>query len=129
MSATTWYYFPAVFITAMVLALYVVPITRSAAIKWGLMDKPDGNLKTQKQPVAYLGGAAVFVAFIITLGLTMEWTHNIVAVLLGASVIVMVGLIDDFAVLRPGQKLMGQILASLIIIKADVHIEIELFSG
>ena len=126
MSASAWYYFPAVFFTALVLSLYVVPITRSAAIKWGLLDKPDGNLKNQTQPVAYLGGAAVFVAFIITLGLTMEWTHNIVAVLLGASVIVMVGLIDDFAVLKPGQKLMGQVLAALIIIKAGVHIEIEL---
>jgi len=47
------------FALAFLLSLYLTPLVKKAAIQFGIIDKPDGKLKKQKVPVAYLGGLAV----------------------------------------------------------------------
>ena len=42
-------------------ALALTPLARAAAFRWAIVDRP-GDLKTQRVPVAYLGGVAVFLA-------------------------------------------------------------------
>ena len=41
--------------------LVLTPIARRVAFRTGIVDRP-GDLKTQRVPVAYLGGVAVFLA-------------------------------------------------------------------
>jgi len=49
---------------AYLLALVGVPMARRAALDFGVVDRPDGNLKNHREPVPYLGGLAVFIAFL-----------------------------------------------------------------
>jgi UDP-GlcNAc:undecaprenyl-phosphate GlcNAc-1-phosphate transferase len=109
---------------ALALALYGVPMARRAALKFGIVDCPDGRLKRQRAPVPYLGGLAIYLAFLISLIFTFEFRHDVLGIVLAGTLVMMLGLIDDFGVLTPGIKLAGQILAVFILIKSGIRIEI-----
>ena len=106
------------------LALYAVPLARQAALKYGIMDAPDGQLKHQKEPVPYFGGLAIYLAFLMSLAFTFEFRHDVLGIILGGTIVVMLGLIDDFGVLTPMTKLTGQLLAVFVLIKSGIRIEI-----
>lgn len=109
---------------AMGISLYGVPLARKAALKYGVVDAPDGNLKHQKEPVPYFGGLAIYIAFLMSLALTFEFRQDVLGIVLGGTIIVMLGLIDDFGVLTPWTKLAGQLLAVFVLIKSGIRIEI-----
>ena len=109
---------------AFTLSLYGVPMARRAALKFGIVDSPDGRLKHQREPVPYLGGLAIYLAFLISLAFTFEFRHDVLGIVLAGTLVMMLGLIDDFGVLTPGIKLLGQLLAVFILIKSGIRIEI-----
>jgi len=112
------------FIAAALLSLYGVPIARRAALKFGIVDSPDGRLKHQREPVPYLGGLAIYLAFLVSLAFTFEFRQDVLGIVLAGTLIVMLGLIDDFGVLSPGTKLSGQFLAVFVLMKSGIRIEI-----
>ena len=109
---------------AFLLSLYGVPIARQAALKYGIVDAPDGQLKHQREPVPYFGGLAIYLAFLMSLVFTFEFRHDVLGIILGGTIAVMLGLIDDFGVLTPVTKLAGQLLAVFVLIKSGIRIEI-----
>lgn len=115
------------FLLSVFLAMYGVPIARQAALKYGIVDKPDGRLKHQQEPVPYFGGLAIYLAFLMSLAFTFEFRHEVLGIILGGSIVVMLGLIDDFGVLTPATKLLGQLLAVFVLIKSGIRIEIAAF--
>lgn len=106
------------------LALYLAPILIRAAHRYGIVDKPKPPLKVHKEPVPYLGGLVVFVAFVLSLALTFPFEPRVLAILLAASLVVSVGLVDDLGTLTPKDKLVGQIIAAVVLVKAGVKIDI-----
>jgi len=115
------------FFLSLVLALYGVPLARQAALKYGVVDAPDGHLKHQREPVPYFGGLAIYLAFLMSLAFTFEFRHDVLGIVLGGTIVVMLGLIDDFGVLTPATKLIGQLLAVFVLIKSGIRIEIAAF--
>jgi UDP-GlcNAc:undecaprenyl-phosphate GlcNAc-1-phosphate transferase len=109
------------------ISLYGVPLARKAALKYGIVDAPDGRLKHQKEPVPYFGGLAIYLAFLMSLAFTFEFRHDVLGIILGGTIVVMLGLIDDFGVLTPWTKLAGQLLAVFVLIKSGIRIEIAAF--
>src|SRR5918999_2257127 len=95
---------------ALVLSLYAVPMARRAAFKYHIMDAPDGRLKHQREPVPYLGGMAIYLSFLISLAFTFEFRQDVLGMVLAGTLVVMLGLIDDFGVLTPSKKFAGQCL-------------------
>jgi UDP-GlcNAc:undecaprenyl-phosphate GlcNAc-1-phosphate transferase len=87
---------------ALVAALVVTPLARRASFKFGVLDRP-GPLKVQREPVAYLGGVAVFVALVATLGPTHA------AWLLPLGLAAGLGLADDVRSISPKLRLLMQI--------------------
>jgi len=112
------------FVLALLLALYGVPLARRAALQFNIVDRPDGRLKLQAEPVPYFGGLAVYLAFLISLALTFEFRQDALGVVLGGTLVVMLGLIDDFGVLKPWPKLIGQLIAVFVLIRSGIRIEI-----
>src|SRR3989442_580312 len=115
------------FVLALLLALYGVPVARRAALQFNVVDRPDGRLKHQAQPVPYFGGLAVYLAFLISLALTFEFRQDVLGLVLGGTLMVMLGLIDDFGVLKPWPKLIGQLIAVFVLIRSGIRIEIAAF--
>jgi len=111
------------FISAFV-AYLLTPFIRTVAIKTGYMDHPQDN-KVHAHPTPLLGGIAIFTAFVIAL-LTKETVIALApvrAMLIGASILLMIGLIDDKMGMMPNFKLLGQFLAAMVIVKSGVRIE------
>jgi UDP-GlcNAc:undecaprenyl-phosphate GlcNAc-1-phosphate transferase len=116
--------YPLTFVAALALSLYFTPVIRQGAIKYGVVDAPDGRLKVHDAPVAYLGGVAIYLSFLFALAFTHEFDERVLGLLLAASIIVMLGLFDDLKVLTPNAKLVGQAVATAVLVKADIMIRL-----
>lgn len=117
--------YPVAFGLAFALAAYLTPLIRRGALAYGVVDRPDGRLKQQAEPVAYLGGVAIYLAFLFALAFTYDFERSVLGLLLAASIVVMLGLFDDLKVLSPLLKLAGQTVAALVLIKAGVLIQLS----
>lgn len=108
------------------LALYLTPLMRQAAIRFGIADHPDGRLKKQAAPVPYLGGIAIYLAFLLSLTGTLRFDSiEVLGMLLAGSIILILGLIDDLGVLSPWVKLAGQVVAVLTLMNASIYIKLS----
>jgi UDP-GlcNAc:undecaprenyl-phosphate GlcNAc-1-phosphate transferase len=112
------------FFLAYFLARVGTPMAREAALSFGVVDAPDGKLKNHSAPVAYLGGLAVFTAFLLSLGMTFDFDRELLALLLASTIVTAVGLIDDFGVLTPKPKVIGQVVAIFVLLKAGVILQL-----
>src|SRR5437870_6454741 len=117
-----WY--GAAFILSFFFALCWTPLMRKAALQLDIVDRPDGKLKAHTATVPYLGGIAVYTAFLFTVGILSDFGQETLGLLLSGSIALMVGLIDDFGVLTPYQKLLGQTLAALVLVKSGIYIKL-----
>lgn len=117
------------FIFALLLVLYLVPLLIQAAYRLKILDTPDGNIKNHKAPVPYMGGLAVYLAFITPLALAYPFKNSILWLLFGTTLLLFVGLIDDLRVLKPGQKFLGQIIAVLCFLKGGFSLKSIFFSS
>src|SRR5947208_4485277 len=113
------------FILSFVFALYWTPLMRKSALQLGIVDRPDGLLKNHRDPVPYLGGIAVFMAFLFSVGMFTDFGQETLGLLLSGSIALMVGLLDDFGAMTPSQKLLGQTLAAVVLIKSGTYIKLE----
>ena len=112
------------FSLALGVSLALTPWMARTARRMGIVDRPDGGLKTQADPVPYLGGLAVFVSFLVGFAPFYELDRQVLAILLGGTLVALLGLLDDLGDLKPGTKLLGQTLAILIVMKAGIAIKI-----
>jgi len=116
------------FIISFVFALYWTPPIRKAAVQLGIVDRPDGKLKKHDNAIPYLGGLAVFLAYLSTVGVFTKFDtfeQETLGLLLSGSIALIVGLIDDFGALTPRQKTFGQLLAALVLIKSGIYIKLQ----
>ena len=110
------------FITALIAVYALTPLVIKFAVKAGAMDKPDPR-KVHKKPIPRLGGLAIYFAFMIAVCSMVDFTNEIIGLLLGGTFIVIVGIIDDFISLPAKVKLLGQILAACILVAFDIRID------
>jgi UDP-GlcNAc:undecaprenyl-phosphate GlcNAc-1-phosphate transferase len=108
-------------VLAMVLGYAITPWVRALAFKVGALDKPDPR-KVHNGVMPRMGGLAVYLAFIASVLLFRDLTPPVWGLLTGATVILLVGVLDDIRGLSPRVKLAGQILAALSIIPFGIQI-------
>lgn len=115
---------------SLVLTLLFTPMAKRAAFLLNAIDKPsDRKVHTGSMP--RLGGLAIFIGFfsaaviglVIALIRHMKLNYTaLIGILLGAIVILIVGMIDDMKSISPVKKLILQICASLVPIMFGVQI-------
>lgn len=113
------------FVFSLVFGIYWTPVMAKAALQLGIVDRPNGELKSHARPIPYLGGIAVFISFLLTVGVLSDFEQQILGLLLSGTIILVVGLVDDFGVLSVSQKLLGQTLAALVLVKSGIYIRLE----
>ena len=87
---------------------------RKAAIKIGLVDKPD-HRKNHDGEIPLTGGIAIFFAFSFSVLLMGESIYNIRVFFSGAMILMVVGVLDDLHEIKPVYRLYMQILVGFII--------------
>ncbi len=112
------------FAVSVVLSLYTTPIARKAALFFGIVDKPDDKLKKHSEPTPYLGGISIFASVLIAASAFLVFDKMILGIMLAASIIIIVGILDDLQALKPSVKLAGQIFAALTVVKSGIMIEV-----
>ena len=110
---------------ALVVSLAVTPLVRLFAIRNGLLDQPDAERKIHEFPVPRLGGVAIAIAFVVALGFAALATNDLnaigslrpnraPAILAGAALLVIVGVIDDVRGMPALVKLFWQVVAAVL---------------
>lgn len=111
------------FVCAFVLALAATPLVKKLAVKIGAIDIPKDKRRMHSDAVPLIGGLAIFLGFLVSTLLFSEPDIKIIAILLGALIMVVLGVFDDKYALGAKFKLLIQIVAALIPVIAGVRIE------
>lgn len=109
------------------LTFYFVPIFSNIAYTVGILDRPDGKIKTHSKATPYLGGLAIYCGFITTLTFVLPFENRLALLLLGSTLLLFLGLVDDLIRIKPYQKFAGQCIASLCFLKAGLHFKETFF--
>ncbi len=114
--------------SALVLAIGSTPVMRQVALRLGVIDNPAAR-KIHTTPVPLLGGAAVYLAFLAALIFfgDRRYINEVVGIFVGASLMSLMGVVDDKWGLGSYIKLGGQLLAAGILIYSGVSV--RLFSN
>lgn len=110
------------FLLAAAIVFVITPTVGSIARLVGAMDEPNSR-KIHEDPVPRLGGLAIFFGFIIPALLFLELSDQMKGVLVGASIITLVGAIDDLRNTTVLVKLSGQLLAAAALVAYGVRID------
>ncbi len=118
------------FLIAATVTWRFTPTVRRFALKAGWADAPGGRRRHQG-PLPNAGGLAVYAgvvlalitAFLLRPTLLDDVLVKILSILLGGSLLVLVGFIDDQFELTPRFRLVAQTVAALVLYAAGVRIE------
>jgi UDP-GlcNAc:undecaprenyl-phosphate GlcNAc-1-phosphate transferase len=122
------------FYAAFLISFVFTPIMQTVASYYGIIDEPDRMRKMHTRPVAYLGGVAVFLGWMAGLAVSQfVQLHRTepgllphlkvpFSIVVGASVIVLLGLWDDVKHINPWMKIGGQVFAALCLLYEKVGI-------
>ena len=118
------------FLTAWVFTWRFIPRVREFAIKVGWADQPNAR-RLNKEPLPNAGGLAIFAGFLLSV--VVAWALRpivieqvniqVLAILLGAAVLVLVGFIDDQFGLSPLFRLLVQTLAAVLLVVNGLKID------
>ena len=114
--------------SALIIAIGGTPLVRYAALQLGILDQPSAR-KIHSAPVPLMGGAAIYVAFIAALALWGErsYVNEVVGIFVGATLVSLVGALDDSRGVGSYVKLLVQVVAACILIFSGV--QVRLFDG
>ena len=123
----------AALLTAAVVALISTPVVKSLAFRVGAVDVPKDGRRMHDHPIPRMGGLGIFFGFILSVLLFLPLTQQLRGMLLGAVIIVILGIFDDIYALPAKPKFLIQILAALIAVWAGNRIyglsNINIFSS
>ena len=107
---------------------------RRVAHHLGMVDRPDGGRKAHARPTPTVGGVGIFVSAAVTLGVggllgvsalaeTAPQLGSLEALVVGATLIFLLGVVDDIRGLGPWTKLVAQLVVAAGLILAGVRID------
>ena len=122
-----------VFAIALAASLGLTVPIRHLALRFGMVDKP-GPRKVHLNPIPLLGGIAIYLGFVLALLLTRHGVpqQQIVGVLAGATLLAIIGFLDDGGLLHHQVKLfVGMPIAALFLIASGIRSQLfsQLFPG
>lgn len=129
---TGWLSVVLTFAVAWAVTFRFIPNLRSFALKVGWADSPNAR-RLNKEPLPNAGGLAIYAGVIAALILAacispmvlQKILVQILAILLGASILVLVGFIDDQFGLPSLFRLIVQILAGLLLVVVGIKIGVN----
>lgn len=137
-----------VFVVAFMVTLLATPIMRRLALRHGVVDRPSSARKIHRRPVAYLGGVAIFLGLMGGIFFSYVAPHIglqeyfrfhqtwflmpdqavpypvPLSILLGMTIIMLLGLIDDVQGTLPRLKIAGMFVAAAALATQDVGVRV-----
>lgn len=133
-----------VLVVAFMVTLLMTPVMRRLAVKYGVIDRPSEARKVHRVPIAYLGGVSVYLGLLAAI--LFSYTaplHGLItlheskyddvgflpggvpiSIVIGMTVIMLVGLLDDVLKISPRVKIGGQLFAAAALAYEDVGVKV-----
>lgn len=118
-------HFLLIVLSAFALAASVTPFVRHLAVRLGIVDQPAVR-KIHVQPTPLMGGVGIYLAFVVSLVAFGDkfYVREVVSIFLGATLCSFIGLWDDRRGLSALVKLVGQIVAALLLVVTGVQVHL-----
>jgi len=110
------------FFSAIIISFVLTPLARKLAFKVGALDVPKDARKIHNKPMPYFGGIAIYVAIMSCMFVYMPHDKTNISIMIGATIIVLTGIVDDMYGMPAKIKLIMQIIAAAVAIKGGVRI-------
>jgi UDP-N-acetylmuramyl pentapeptide phosphotransferase/UDP-N-acetylglucosamine-1-phosphate transferase len=106
---------------ALAIALVATPLVKELALRIGAVDVPNER-KVHRGVMPRLGGLAIYLSFVVGFLLFVPKTLIAWGIFLGGSIIALVGALDDRFQLSPKAKLLGQLVAALVVVAFGLRV-------
>ena len=129
--AHNWVLYIAAFASAFAISVATTPLAKKISIKVGAIDYPKDR-GMHKKPMPRMGGIAIVLGFMITVLLLSSYIKGIeikqfIGFIIGATIIIVLGVLDDMYTLRARVKLLVQIIAAGIVVYTGTRINVVLW--
>ena len=101
----------------------LTPFVKKLAGRVGAMDIPKDKRRMHHDPIPRMGGLGIFIGFLISFLVFGELSTELRGVLIGAVIIVILGIVDDIKTLRALPKFLTQIVAAIVVVAHGCRIE------
>lgn len=130
-SGSGWLAVVFTFLLGWVVTWRLIPIVRKFALRVGWADQPNAR-RLNREPLPNAGGLAIYAGVIAALVLAsllrpielQNVLAQVLTILLGASMLVLVGFIDDQYGLPPSVRLLVQTLTALLLVANRISIHV-----
>ena len=110
-------------LVAAAISFCTTPLIKLLARKVGAMDVPKDERRMHHRPIPRMGGLAIFLGFIVSFLMFGEINREIQGILLGAVIIIILGVLDDILTLKALPKFLVQLVAAVIVVLHGCRIE------
>lgn len=114
--------YAAAFGLSFLIALALTPVVRQLALHNNIVDVPKEARKIHSVPIPYLGGLAIFASFAVVTLIFVPLSRPLAALLLGGTLLAVVGAVDDVRGLGAWTRLGWQLVAALIVLAGGIGI-------
>ncbi|MYL56471.1 glycosyltransferase family 4 protein [Virgibacillus halodenitrificans] len=111
------------FLISCIASLLVTPLIIKIALKFRVVDKPDNKRKSHNREKPSMGGLAIFIGAAAGFIFIQPVHPQMNAVIIGACIMLITGILDDMFDLKPLYKLLGQVTAALVVVQSGLIIE------
>ncbi|MCA0986854.1 glycosyltransferase family 4 protein [Guptibacillus algicola] len=118
----SWLDLSIAFFIALLTTIAVTPLVMKLAIKMGVVDQPN-NRKVHKKLMPRLGGLAFVIGFFAGYLYLSQFLDTPLRIVLGAMIIIIVGILDDKYTLSAKVKFIAQIAAALLVVSTGLTID------
>ncbi len=108
---------------AFLISFFITPIVIKIAHHVNAVDIPNDDRRIHKEPIPRLGGLAIFVSVMLCFLFSVEYPPNkLIAIIVGALLVVLIGIVDDIAPVKAKYKLIVQIVAALVLFNGGIKV-------
>ncbi|MEH2135208.1 MraY family glycosyltransferase [Nostoc sp.] len=130
-SGTGWLAVVFTFLLAWIVTWRLIPTVRKFALRVGWADQPNAR-RLNREPLPNAGGLAIYAGVIAAMVLAsllrpielQNVLAQVLTILLGGSILVLVGFIDDQFGLPPSVRLWAQIVTALLLVANGISVKV-----
>ena len=131
MAPQEWLFYIVAFTTSFSISLLTTPFAKKMSVKLGAIDYPKKR-GLHNEPIPRMGGIAIVLGFLVSMIILIPFINELRTIqflgfLVGASIIVVLGMLDDVYNLNSKLKLSVQIVAALVVVYTGTRINVVMW--
>lgn len=112
------------FVFSLITCYLVTPVVIKVAHHVNALDHPKDERRIHKKPMPLIGGLGIYISVMLALMIFVDMPQSkVLSLMLGSSLIVFMGIVDDINPLPAKYKFLIQVFAAVILVYGDIRIK------